>query len=45
MNEYEKKIYSYYCLFDDCCLAKVKNETIKQLAERIQLSTKKNINK
>ena len=46
MNEYEKKIYSCYCLFDDCCFAKAKNETIKQLAERIQFSTKKkNINK
>ena len=41
MDEYEQKIYSCYCLFDDCCLSKAKNETIKQLAERIQFSMKK----
>ena len=40
MTEYEKKTYSCYCLFGDCCLAKVKNETIKELSERLHISAK-----
>ena len=40
MTEYEKKTYSCYCLFDDCCLGKVKNETIKELSERLHISAK-----
>ena len=40
MTEYEKKTYSCYCLFDDCCLAKVKNETIKELSERLHANAK-----
>ena len=40
MSEYEKKTYSCYCLFDDCCLAKAKNETIKELFKRLHASAK-----
>ena len=41
MNEYEQKMYSWYCLFDVCCLSKSKNETLSQLTERITFSMEK----
>ena len=40
MNEYEKKTYSCYCLFDVCCLAKAKNESISELSERLKIFIK-----
>ena len=40
MTECEKKTYSCYCLFDDCCLSKAKNETINELSERLHGSAK-----
>ena len=34
MND-SRKIYSCYCLFDVCCLAKAKNESFQEIGLRI----------
>ena len=49
MTEYEKKTYSCYCLFDDCCLAKVKKmkqlkNYLKDFMPLLKLNTKKWLN-
>ena len=31
----KKKLYSCYCLFDVCCLGKVKNESFQELGARV----------
>ena len=34
MND-NRKIYSCYCLFDACCLSKVKNESFQKIGLRV----------